>query len=102
MEGKYGPYVKWEKVNATLPKDSDPDELTIQQAVGLITEKQAQKGTKRKATTKKKAVPKKPAAKKSAPKKAAIKKPIAKKPASKTAAKKATQKGTDTDIDVLE
>jgi DNA topoisomerase-1 len=93
MEGKYGPYVKWEKVNATLPKDSDPEALTIQQAVDLITEKQAKKGTKRKAPAKKKAAPKKAAAKKPAAKKTAVKKP---------AAKKAAPKAIDTSGDVLE
>jgi DNA topoisomerase-1 len=93
MEGKYGPYVKWEKVNATLPKDSDPEALTIQQAVDLITEKQAKKGTKRKAPAKKKAAPKKAPAKKPAAKKTAVKKP---------AAKKAVPKAIDTGDDVLE
>ena len=93
MEGKYGPYVKWEKVNATLPKDSDPEALTIQQAVDLITEKQAKKGTKRKAPAKKKAAPKKAPAKKPAAKKTAVKKP---------AAKKAAPKAIDTGDDVLE
>ncbi len=93
MEGKYGPYVKWEKVNATLPKDSDAEALTIQQAVDLITEKQAKKGTKRKAPAKKKAAPKKAPAKKPAAKKTAVKKP---------AAKKAAPKAIDTGDDVLE
>jgi DNA topoisomerase-1 len=93
MEGKYGPYVKWEKVNATLPKDSDPEALTIQQAVDLITEKQAKKGAKRKAPAKKKAAPKKAPAKKAAAKKTAAKKP---------AAKKAAPKAIDTGGDVLE
>ncbi len=44
MEGKYGPYVKWDKINATLPKDTDPAELTMEAAVQLIEEKAAQKG----------------------------------------------------------
>ncbi|MEM6595429.1 MAG: type I DNA topoisomerase [Pseudomonadota bacterium] len=66
MEGKYGPYVKWEKVNATLPKGTEPDALTIEQAVQLIEEKAAKKGTRRKAAPKKKAATKKKtAAKKS-------------------------------------
>jgi DNA topoisomerase-1 len=61
MEGKYGPYVKWDKVNATLPKDVEPDALTMAQAMDLIAEKAAKKGTRRKAA------PKKAAAKKKAP-----------------------------------
>jgi DNA topoisomerase I len=54
MEGRYGPYVKWEKVNATLPKDVDPQSLTLEQAVALVDEKAA-KGGKGKTTRKKKA-----------------------------------------------
>ncbi|WP_377507737.1 type I DNA topoisomerase [Octadecabacter sp. R77987] len=69
MEGKYGPYVKWDKINATLPKDSDPEALTMEQAVDLIAEKAAKKGTRKKVAPKKKAAAKKPAAKKAAAKK---------------------------------
>ncbi|WP_436397529.1 type I DNA topoisomerase [Roseobacter sp. S98] len=65
MEGKYGPYVKWEKVNATLPKETEPDSVTIEQAVLLIDEKAAKKGTRRrKAAPKKKSAAKKTTAKK--------------------------------------
>ena len=72
MEGRYGPYVKWEKVNATIPKDVEAADVTIKQAVEWIAEKAA-KGGKRKAAAKKPAT-KKPAAKKAAPKKTAAKK----------------------------
>lgn len=78
MEGRYGPYVKWEKVNATLPKDITPEDLTMEQAVALIAEK-ATKGGKKKAPAKK-AAAKKPATKKTAAKKPAAKKPAAKAP----------------------
>ena len=54
MDGKYGPYVKWEKVNATLPKDTNPESVTIEMAVELITEKAGSKGKKKKTTRKKK------------------------------------------------
>ncbi|MEM9577114.1 MAG: type I DNA topoisomerase [Pseudomonadota bacterium] len=50
MEGKYGPYVKWDKINATLPKDTDPADLTMEAAVQLIEEKAAQKGKGRRKT----------------------------------------------------
>jgi len=43
MDGRYGPYVKWEKVNATLPKDVEPDQITMDMAVQLIAEKAAKK-----------------------------------------------------------
>ncbi|MEO0752838.1 MAG: topoisomerase C-terminal repeat-containing protein, partial [Pseudomonadota bacterium] len=63
MDGRYGPYVKWEKVNATLPKEVEPDAVTMDIAVALIAEKAAKSGKgKRKAPAKKKAAPKKAAA----------------------------------------
>ena len=55
MEGRYGPYVKWDKVNATLPKGTEPADVTMEMAVALIAEKAAKKGTKRKARPKKSA-----------------------------------------------
>ncbi|MBT52264.1 MAG: DNA topoisomerase I [Mameliella sp.] len=73
MEGRYGAYVKWEKVNATLPKDVDPKDLTVEAAVALVNEKASKGGKKKPAAKKpaaKKAPAKKPAAKKAAPKKA--------------------------------
>ncbi|MCC1492156.1 type I DNA topoisomerase [Cognatishimia sp. F0-27] len=79
MEGRYGPYVKWEKVNATLPKDVTPEDVTMDQALALIAEKASKKGTR------KKAAPKKAAAKKPAAKKAAAKKPAAKNSAARKA-----------------
>ncbi|WP_299826746.1 type I DNA topoisomerase [uncultured Roseobacter sp.] len=57
MEGKYGPYVKWEKINATLPKGTEPDDLTIEAAILLIDEKAAKKGTGRRKTAAKKRAP---------------------------------------------
>ena len=84
MEGRYGPYVKWEKVNATLPKDVTPESLTLEQAVALVDEKAGKGGKK----TAKKAAPKKAAAKASTAKKAAPRKALAKKPAAKKAAAK--------------
>ncbi len=64
MKGRYGPYVKWEKVNATLPKDVKPEDVTLEQALALIVEKAGAKAKKKPA--KKKATAKKPAAKKKA------------------------------------
>ncbi len=83
MKGKYGPYVKWEKVNATIPKEVEPEDLTMDAAVLLIEEKLAKSPAKRKAAPKKKAAAKKPAAKKPAAKKPAARKTPAKKPAAK-------------------
>ena len=66
MPGKFGPYVKWEKVNATLPKGAEPADVTPEMAIELVNAK-ATKGGKKKAAPKK-AAAKKPAAKKAAPK----------------------------------
>lgn len=52
MAGRYGPYVKWGKINATLPKDVEPESVTMDMAVDLITAKAATKGKKRKAPAK--------------------------------------------------
>jgi len=80
MKGKYGPYVKFGKVNATLPKDKDPEQLTVAEALALIAEREAKNPSK-------KPPAKKAAAKKAPAKKAAPKKPAAKKPAKKAAKK---------------
>ena len=69
MEGRYGAYVKYEKINATIPKGQDPQEVTVEMALKYIEEKQAKSkkkpAKKKKAPAKKKtAAKKKPAAKK--------------------------------------
>jgi DNA topoisomerase-1 len=43
MDGKYGPYVKWNKINATIPKDSSPEKITLEEAIQLVNEKAAKK-----------------------------------------------------------
>ncbi|MEM7301206.1 MAG: type I DNA topoisomerase [Pseudomonadota bacterium] len=74
--GRYGPYVNHAKINATLPRDTDPMSVELPQALELIAAKVAKGG-------------KKPAAKKTAAKKTTAKKKTA---AKKPAAKKATAK----------
>ena len=75
MDGRYGPYVKWEKINATLPKGVEPADVTMEQAVQLIAERAAKTGKKKpaKKAAAKKTTAKKPAAKKKTTKKAATK-----------------------------
>ena len=65
FEGKYGPYIKHGKINATLPKDADPKDVSMDEAVRLIAEKEAKGGGKR---GRKKVTKKAPARKKAAPK----------------------------------
>lgn len=87
MAGRYGPYVTDGTTNATLPKDKQPEALTIEEAIVLIDERAA------KGPAKGKKGAKKAPAKKAAPKKDAVDKPAAKKaPAKKPAAKKAPAK----------
>ncbi|MFA7414875.1 MAG: type I DNA topoisomerase [Rhizobium sp.] len=47
-DGKYGPYVNWAKVNATLPKGKDPQSVTLEEALLLIAEKAGKSGGKAK------------------------------------------------------
>ncbi len=46
MSGRYGPYVQWGKVNASLPKDKDPASVTLAEALALLEEKTAKKDEK--------------------------------------------------------
>jgi DNA topoisomerase-1 len=72
MAGRFGPYVKSGKVNATLPKGTAPEEMTLEIALPLLAARAAAAPAKaKKAPAKKAAAPKKPAAKKAAPKKKA-------------------------------
>ncbi|MDB5689439.1 MAG: topoisomerase subunit omega [Sphingomonas bacterium] len=92
MEGRFGPYVTDGETNATLPKTSDPQELTAEQALVLLEERAA-KGPPKGKKPVKRAAAKKPAANADAAgdkpaKKAPAKKPAAKKPAAKKAAPK--------------
>ena len=70
MAGRFGPYVKSGKINATLPKGTAPEELTLEEALPLLAARAlaAPKGKKAPA---KKAAARKPAAKKPTAKKAA-------------------------------
>ncbi|WP_298910628.1 type I DNA topoisomerase [uncultured Aliiroseovarius sp.] len=62
LDGRYGPYVKWGKVNATIPKEVAPADVTMEMAVGWIAEKAAKKKpARKKAAPKKKAAAKKKA-----------------------------------------
>ncbi|MGR3501693.1 type I DNA topoisomerase [Pseudaestuariivita sp.] len=68
-DGRYGPYVKWDKINATIPDGVEPADVTMDMAVKLIEERAAKAGkkapAKKKPAAKKKAPAKKTAAKKS-------------------------------------
>jgi DNA topoisomerase-1 len=62
-EGRYGPYVKAGKINATLPKDVGPDAVTLEQALELIAARAGKPARPKKAAkTKAAAKPKTPKA----------------------------------------
>jgi DNA topoisomerase-1 len=76
LAGRFGPYVKWGKVNATIPKSMSPDSLTVQDAVELIAEREGKPAKPAKAAPRKAAA--KSAAKPATKAKAAPAKPSAK------------------------
>ena len=51
-EGRYGPYVKHGRINASLPKDVEPDSLTIETAVELLAARAEKVGAKGSAKSK--------------------------------------------------
>ena len=75
MKGRYGPYVTDGKVNATLPRDSDPASVTLEEAIALIAAR-AEKGPVKKKGRRKPA----PAEKTKAPAEKKAKAPAEKKP----------------------
>jgi DNA topoisomerase I len=92
-EGRFGPYVNWGKVNATIPKSTRPDSITLTDAIELIAEREGKPApSARKAPAKsaaKQIAPAKAPAKTSSAKTASAKAKagIAKKPAARSAAK---------------
>jgi DNA topoisomerase-1 len=83
-DGRFGPYVNWGKVNATLPKGKDPQAITVEEALVLIAERAAKDGGGK---TKAKKAPAKAAKAKSEDGAAAKPKKAAAKPKAKAAAK---------------
>jgi len=81
LDGRYGPYVKHEKTNATIPNGVEPENVTLEQALEWIAEREKKGPRKKKKATKKKATKKK-----------ATKKTAKKKTTKKTTKKKATKK----------
>jgi DNA topoisomerase-1 len=103
-KGRFGPYIQAGQIVANVPRGMTMEEVTLDEAVALLTEKgkalkpkpgaakrkAPAKGTLKAAAAKmtmpkKEAAPKKAAAKKPAAKRVAAKKPAAKKPAVKKA-----------------
>jgi len=84
LNGRYGPYVTHNKVNATIPRGKDPAALTVDEAIALLAERAAKGGGKSKPARGKAKAAKKADAPASKPAKPATKaKPKAAKPAAK-------------------
>ncbi|MEC8509503.1 MAG: type I DNA topoisomerase [Planctomycetota bacterium] len=79
LEGRYGPYVTDGETNASLPKGTETETVTFEQALQLLAERAAKGPSRKKKKTKKKATKKKSAKKKATKKKSAKKKATKKK-----------------------
>ncbi len=53
MKGQYGPYIKYKSLNATIPEEKDPLELTMEEALILIEKRKEYDKTKKIKKTKK-------------------------------------------------
>jgi DNA topoisomerase-1 len=86
-DGRYGAYVNWGRVNATIPKGTAPDSVTLSNALELIAEREGKPAAR----------PRKPAkapAKTAAAKNSARAKPAAaKKPTAKPKSAAANKRG---------
>jgi DNA topoisomerase-1 len=87
LDGKYGPYVSHNKVNATVPKGTDPATLSVDEAMRLLAERIAKGGGK----AAKKVGKAKVAKAKNGGDDAGAEKPAKAKPAKKVPAKKAAK-----------
>ena len=47
MKGQYGPYIKYKSLNATIPEEKDPTELTMDEALILIEKRKEYDKTKK-------------------------------------------------------
>ncbi len=106
FSGKYGPYIKFGKVNASLPEDMKPEDVTLEIALKVIETKVGSAAIEPKAAktsknagakAKKKSTPKKTAAKEAEPEAAPKTAPkTTPKTAPETAAKSATKTAAKT------
>ena len=89
-KGRYGAYVSIDGINATIPDDKEPEQITLEEAIALIEARAAKGGGKAKRGAAKKAAPKKAAKKATAKSDDGEPKAVAKKaaaPRTKAAAK---------------
>ena len=48
MKGKFGPYIKYKSLNATIPEEKDPNEINMEEALILIEKRKEYDRNKRK------------------------------------------------------
>ena len=48
MKGKFGPYIKYKSLNAAIPEENDPNEITMEEALILIEKRKQYDRNKRK------------------------------------------------------
>jgi len=53
MKGQYGPYIKYKSLNATIPEEKDPSEITMEEALILIEKRKEYDKSKKKRNKKK-------------------------------------------------
>ena len=54
MKGQYGPYIKYKSLNATIPEEKDPSELSMEDALILIEKRREYDKSKKNKKRKKK------------------------------------------------
>ena len=48
MKGKFGPYIKYKSLNATIPDEKDPSDITMEEALILIEKRKEYDRSKKK------------------------------------------------------
>lgn len=89
FKGRYGPYLRHGRVMASLPKGTDPEAVTMEQAVELLAAKAGKDGGTKSGRKTSRASSSSTGGKKAAPRKTAAKKDGAKKTAARSTPRKA-------------
>ncbi len=77
QSGRYGPYIKWRRINAPIPKGTDINSVTLEMAIEALAKRQASKKNKAKKVHSRKSSTKKIPVKSSRAKKVTLKKTTA-------------------------
>ena len=91
LDGRFGPYITDGTINASVPRGTDPETVTLEQAVELLRERAARAPATKKAPAKRAA---KKATKKASPPKSTTTRTVKKRAAKKATAKKAPSTST--------